>query len=468
MSNEGLTARVWRLPFAPEWASLPVGVVAAAAVLLYAPVVLEMARVLAITVFCVCLWIATPVAPWFTALVGIGLIGLGFSTELALTGFSSPAIWLIVFGVLIGEATRDSGLAAWIEWWVLQQVPARYREDAGDTYRFLLVALSTVALAFAVVIPSALVRVLILAPILVTLSGRFESDVVRLGLVLGPLFATYYGGTGILTGSIGNIIVTGIAENAAGQTITWTAWLAQMGLLFGVGRSAAAVVAVYYLYRPPADTPVSIPDIDTAAGTGEERRMALFLGIGVLVWTTDFLHGLHPLYGALLVVLLAYLPGVGTTNFETVRKADFTIVFFVGAIFAIAEGLTRTGFTDLAARTILNAIPADAPLALVLVAVVITTIALTFLMEGLAVASVLTPVLVSFADGAGVALSPILMIEAAALGTYFFPYQSAVLVAMLSQDAIGARELIRTTVVVSVLSLVILFPFQIGLFVLLY
>jgi anion transporter len=483
MSSERLrfVAREW-LPVAPEWVAVAPGVAIAAAIMLYAPVATGMATMLAITVFCVNLWIATPVPPWFTSLIGVGLIGLTFSTDLALVGFSSAATWLIVFGILIGEATRASGLAVVVERWVLVHVPTRYRGNTQHTYRFLLVALCLAALGFAVVVPSALVRVLILAPMLVTIGERFDSRRARLGLLFGPLFATYYGGTGILTGSLANIIVTGIMESTAGQSITWTAWLAQMGPLMGIGRVAVVIAVVYFLYRPPADGSVSLPDVETAGAmetadltetdatteTDDERQMVVFLVAGVVVWMTDFLHGLHPLYGALLVVLLAYLPRLGVADVDAVGEANFSIVFFVGAIFAIAEGLRRTGFTDAAARTVLGVIPADAPLVLVLVTVVVSAIALSFLMEGLAVASVLTPVFVSFSQSAGVPLVPVAMMEAAALNTYFFPYQSAVLVAILAQDTVEMRELVKTATLASLVTLLVIFPLQIGLFLLLY
>jgi anion transporter len=481
MSSEGFVAREW-LRVAPEWVAVVPGIAIAAAIVLYAPVATGMATMLAITVFCVSLWIATPVPPWFTSLIGVGLIGLTFSTDLALVGFSSAATWLIVFGILIGEATRASGLAVMVERWVLVHVPTRYRGNIQHTYRFLLVVLCLAALGFAVVVPSALVRVLILAPMLVTIGERFDSRQARLGLLLGPLFATYYGGTGILTGSLANIIVTGIVESTAGQSITWTAWVAQMGPLMGIGRVAVVIAVVYALYRPPADGSVSLPDVETAGTmetadltetdttteTGDKRRMVVYLVAGVVVWMTDFLHGLHPLYGALLVVLLAYLPRISVADVEAVGEADFSIVFFVGAIFTIAEGLRRTGFTDAAARTALSVIPTDAPLVFVLITVVVSAIVLSFLMEGLAVASVLTPVLVSFSQSAGIPLVPVAMMEAAALNTYFFPYQSAVLVAILAQDTVEMRELVKTATLASLVTLLVIFPFQIGLFLLLY
>ena len=87
-----------------SWYAVPVGVLVGAAIALFAPGPGDMTAMLAITAFCIALWITTPVPPWLTGLVAIGLIGVVFSPSLALVGFQLPATWLIVLGILIGEA----------------------------------------------------------------------------------------------------------------------------------------------------------------------------------------------------------------------------------------------------------------------------------------------------------------------------------------------------------------------------
>jgi len=90
------------------------------------------------------------------------------------------------------------------------------------------------------------------------------------------------------------------------------------------------------------------------------------------------------------------------------------------------------------------------------------------LTEGLAVASVLTPVLVSFAASAGVPLAPVAMIEAVALNAYFFPYQSAVMVAILGLDVVDTVELTRMATVCTIATLGLLVPIQIAVFALFF
>ncbi|WP_313696319.1 SLC13 family permease [Halorarum halobium] len=461
----------------PSWLSVPAGLAAAGLVLRYAPLSPDAATMLAITVFSICLWIGAPVEPWFTGLLALGLVGVTFSTELALVGFRSPATWLVVLGILLGEATSRSGLASLVERYSLRALARRGTGDARAAYRFLLAALSAAALGLVVLVPSSLVRVLILGPILVSVGGVFTERRPKIGLFLGPLFVTYYGGTGVLTGSLANIIITGLVEANAGLSIGWVEWAMWLGPVMAVGRSVAIALVAYVLYRPRDADAVSAPEADDdgaypgeAGGTeievsGEQWRMLAFLLVGVAIWATDSLHGLHPFYGALVVTLLAFAPRIGVVGPDALADADFSIAFFLGAIFAIAEGLRRTAFTDLAAGAILSRLPEGAPLALVLAFVVVAAIALTFLMEGLAVASVLTPVLVPFAAGAGVPLLPVALVEAVALNTYFFPYQSAVLVAILGLDVVDSRELIRMATVCSLVTLLVLVPIQIGIFV---
>jgi di/tricarboxylate transporter len=483
------------LPVDPKWLSLPAGLLAAGLILQFAPLATNTARMLAITLFCVALWVGAPVEPWFTALVGIGLIGVTFSTGLALTGFQSAATWLVVVGLLIGEAARRSGLAELVERAALYRMPDELTADPVAAYRYLLLTLSVGSFALAILVPSSLVRVLILAPILRSIGDLFTDRKAKLGIFLGPLFATYYGASGILTGSLVNIIVTGLLESSGGPTITWTEWALWLGPVMGIGRVLVILGVTYVIYRPATDSALVTGDTDAdvdapaepAADDGasefdaddlvdadglttspDERRMLGFLLVGVAIWATDFVHGLHPLFGALVVALLAFAPRIGVIGPDAIGDINFSIIFFLGAIFAIAEGLRQTMFTDLAANTILSYLPPDPSLPLVLAFVVVLSLGLAFVMEGLAVASVLTPILVSFAGSIGVPVLPVMFMEATALNGYFFPYQSAVLVAILGFGVVDSVELTRMASYCSIATIVLLVPIQIAIFTLLF
>lgn len=433
------------------------------------PFAADPSLMLAITLFCVTLWILNPFSPSYTGVLCLGLVGIAFSAEVALVGFQSPATWLIGFGLLIGVATRESGLAGWAgRWLVARSIPDRWRDDPRRAYASLLLALCLGALAFALLVPSTLVRVLVLAPVLYETGKLFEDHEARVGIFLGPLFATFYGAAGIYTAALPNVIITGISESLGGPAIGWAEWALALFPVMGLARTLLVAGVVFALYRPARESAVEIPEGRPGPAGASERRMLGFLLLGTAFWATDFLHGLHPVFGAILVVALVFLPNVGVVEFSKAGDADYSILFFLGAVFAIGEGLSRTGFADLAAEGLLETIPADGSLFVALAFVFAATILLNLLMEGLAVASVLTPVLLPYASVAGLPLTPVMMTEALALSTYFFPYQSAVLVAILAEDAVSAGELVRVTVACSLATILLLLPIQFGLFSLLY
>ena len=447
-----------------SWLALPAALAVGAVTYLFAPLPADQATVLSITLFSIALWIGNPVPPWFTGILCVGLLGVAYRTETALTGFSTPALWLIVFGLIAGEATRQSGLVDLIERRTLSHVSSDSLERPVRLYGFLLFGLSMVGLGLVLLVPSALVRILILAPVLIEVGDRFDSTEASLGLFFGPVFSTYYPTAGVLTGGLPNIIIVGVLESTVGRSIGWAEWLATMFPVMGLGKALVIVATVFVLYRPDPDTTVRTVSDRAGVDVAGARRMMLFLLLGVAFWATDFVHGYHPLYGAMLVVVLALLPRVGVADFETVEDVDYAIVFFVGAVFAISAGLSGTGFTDVAANWLLSLIPMDAPTWLALFAVFGVTIVMMLFLEGVATSSVLSPILISYANSAGLAVLPVLYVEAIALTTYFFPYQSIVLVTVLGFDIVEPVEFIKVMTILSVVTAVTLLPVQVFLF----
>ena len=118
-------------------------VLAAGVALVVPPLAPDAARMLGITAFC-------------AALIGIRLIGVSFSAELALTGFRSPATWLVVVGLLIGAAAGKSGLARLVKRLTLDRMSEQAVGDAVAAYRYPLVTLAVGSVALAVLIPSSL------------------------------------------------------------------------------------------------------------------------------------------------------------------------------------------------------------------------------------------------------------------------------------------------------------------------
>lgn len=450
--------------------SIPAGLALGLGVWIWAPFDGPAIAMLAITVFCISLWVGTPVPSAYTGLLCLALVAVLVSPDLALGAFDSPAVWLVVFGLLMGEAVRQSGLAASASRWILSfaQPPG----GPGATppvvaYRRLLFVTSAFALGLTLLVPSALVRVLMLAPIAREVGRTLDSDRARLGLLLGPLLVTYYSATGIFTAGIANIIVSGIGESVGDVVVSWTEWTLWMFPLMGLGRGLVVVAVTYYIFKPTGSESISW-SLDVSGSRGTERRMVLFLAVGVAFWLTEFVHGFHPVFGALLVILLALTPKVGIVTFPEVNDVDFSIVYFLAAILVIGDGLTQTGISESVVGALVGYLPQDGSLLEILGLTSITSFLLSFLMGGLAAISVVTPMWLSIADVAGIPPEPVLMLISVGAETPLFPYQSAVIVAILGQKEVTFRSLVTTTGLVTAINFLLLVPLQIVLFAVAY
>jgi di/tricarboxylate transporter len=237
----------------------------------------------------------------------------------------------------------------------------------------------------------------------------------------------------------------------------------------GLLQALLVLVIITVLYRPPANATFDTTGSTETPTDSNHRRMFVFLCAGTIVWMTDFVYGFNPVVGALLVVSLAFLPSIGTTSVKQVSgDVDYLIIFFLAAVLAIGDTVTYTGFNEWAAVYLLGLGPVEAAFRVSLIFIFFSTIFLTLLMKGLAVAGVLSSVLIQYAEAFGLPMSAVLMTEAMVLNTHFLPYQSTVLIAILTQNVVDATELIRTTIICSVATVVILLPVQFVYFTLFY
>lgn len=411
-----------------------------------------------IVLLAVVLWMTNVLDPTFVGVVVIALIWVTQSGERALVGFTYPATWLVVFGIIMGEAIQRSGLSSRFERnlyrWVL---PTHRVKDPERVYRNLLVVLCVFGAIFALVVPSAMVRVLVMAPIVTDIGSRFSHEEARVGIFAGPLVATYYSGTGVQTGSLPNVVVVDILQATAGVEVSWLKWLVTMYPIMGIARALLVALVIYYLYQPTG-TKFRLQESQRDTGDSQSTRMTLLLLVGATVWLTDAWHGLHPAFGALVVVVLAIFPPIGVLSVDALEEVDVSIALFVAAVFAIADGLTATGVADQAAQVLFGIFPEPISFAGSIAFTFGVTIISMLFVEGVAVASVLTPILLESVPAAHA--TPVVMAEAVALGTYFFPYQSGVLIAILGEGVVNTRRLVYIVSACSIASTLLLVPLQ--------
>ena len=260
----------------------------------------------------------------------------------------------------------------------------------------------------ALLIPSGVVRILILMPLIVTLLrtlGEPPGSRVSAALILSLACSTYYGGTGVLTASVPSLVVFGVLESRD-ITVYWGQWTLYLFPVFSLCRVACcyALIRLLLPLRGAARIP-SKPHVDADVPdrvTPAEKKTLCILLAGILLWATDALHGIHPAYVGLGLVLACYLPGLGPLHPDLLKKINFPLLIYIAAAFSVGHALETTGFSPLLAYQFTEWLGRfDGNLLTQLGVLSAFILPFNFMADTAAVAAILTPVLLDVAAQTG-------------------------------------------------------------------
>lgn len=420
-------------------------------------------RAVGLALFAAVVWTTQPVPIEYSSLAilllfpALDLLSFQESFE----PFARQTIWLVFAGMSLSVALTRSGLGERIATLVLHHT--------GPRPLRIVTALHLVGLMFAFVVPSGVVRVLFLMPIGLAIADKVrsphtDSASADIAITLSLLCSTYYGGCGVLTGSVPNMVVAGQLE-AAGRIVYWGEWLQWMFPVIGMARTVLCFCVIWLLFgrrmrlsmaqAQPSPAPVSVL-------SSNERRTLLLLIVGVGLWATDVYHGLAPAYVGLVLVLIAMVPRWGILKMAHLKEVNFPFFFYLAALFSMGEALQQAGFSRWFMSWLESTIDLSQHGWLARhLAITYLVVPLDFLMDIGAVAGVITPVMLDFGQAHGVAQLPAALSVAMATALVFLPYQAAPFMVALAYNRFTMRQLCVTMALISLLSLIILFPLNV-------
>jgi sodium-dependent dicarboxylate transporter 2/3/5 len=323
----------------------------------YAPLAIEASprHALAIVLFMVVYWIAEPIHPGLTALIGCYLFWALNVTkfEVAFSGFADNTPWFLFGAMLLGEAASRSGLAKRLAFVVMRVL--------GTSYRNMLLSLIVFVFLLNFLVPSGLAQLAIVAPIAVGILQAFEAS--RRGNIARGLFVilTYCAGLFnkmLLTGGA-SILTRGLVEKFAGKTVYWSQYLIAF-LPASLLTIVACWLLILWLY--PAEI-ASLPGGRAALRrmtsqqgpwTPEQKKSLFWLLLAVALWSTDMLHHISPAVIALGIGLLVTLPGIGVLKTKDIRGLNFLLIIFIGGTLGMGEVLIRTKAIDLLSKVMIG------------------------------------------------------------------------------------------------------------------
>jgi len=397
-------------------------IAAALGAVFLASVALGMAPLVSIAILAVMtafLWATLAIPAELTALVfftALLLTGLA-PDHVALAGFESKAVWLVFAGLVLSEVIgrHDMGHA------LFDRLLGRLR-----SYPALIWLVAATGLMMSFLIPSAMGRVLLLAPLVLALADRLgfaEDDPRRHGLFIATVLGAVVPAFTIITSNVPNLVLMGAAEAIYDRTLTYGEYLALNFPILGLGAFLLIPSLVLHLF--PGERRIALPESRPAPWTRDQVKIGFLLAVTLAFWTTDKLHGISSAWIGLTAAVFCLMPGVGLIPPQSIGKLNFGPWFFAAGSIGLGGVVAHSGlgallWGEVAAVVPFAALPEPAKYAIVQATAMVMACVTTLP----AIPAVFTPLAGSIADSLGWPLDAALMVQVPAFVIFAFPFQA--------------------------------------------
>jgi di/tricarboxylate transporter len=369
-------------------------------------------------------------------------------------GFQSPAWWLVFGGSVTAAAVHSTGLGLRLAQLLFGRITASYQAAVAA------VALAAVALAF--VMPSTLGRILLLSPIVTAFADRLGLEPGRAGrdgLIVVMAAASYMPPTTILPANVPNTILLGAAESLYGVKLTYGPYLLLHFPVLGALK-AALLVPLVCRFFPEQRPLVAAPRRDGTPMTRDETLLALVLTASLLLFATDFLHGISPAWIALAAGVFCLLPGTHLVSPKTfVERVSIIPLIYIAGILGVAALVADGGLATLLSRGLMrlaHLTPGHVTENLAILGAI--DVALGFITTLTSLPAVATPLAGDFAAASGLPLYTVLMLEVVAFSIVFLPYQSPPMMIALHLGHVRLRPVTLFCLALAALTIAVLIP----------
>ncbi len=370
--------------------------------------------------------------------------------QVVFSAFTSSAIWLVFGGLFIAHAVGTTGLG--------KRFAGVLFDRYTSSYGALLVAVAVAATLLSFFMPATVGRMLLLVPIVVALAERvgFERGSNGYhGLVLTALIISFQSGTGILPANTPNLVLAGASEALYGVHVIYAEWLWVMFPVLVALKGAILVWLVWRLY--PATVQTARAATANAAMSTAERRLAFILALALLLWTTDFMHGLRAGWVALAAAVVCLVPRIGVLSATAFNEVRFGPFFYIGATIGLGAMAQESGLGNMLGELLRStfALHAGADFANFLTLSTLATF-VGVLATNAAQPALLAPLAGQFAEATGWPINAVLMTMAVGFNIMLMPYQVPPLVVGMQVGGVSLRAALRVTLPLAAVSFLLL------------
>ena len=369
---------------------------------------------------------------FFTALLLTGLA----PDHVALAGFESKAVWLVFAGLVLSETIgrHDLGHA------LFDRLLGRLTSYPG-----LIWLIAATGLLMAFLIPSAMGRVLLLAPLVLALADRLGfavGDPRRHGLFITAVLGAVVPAFTIITSNVPNLVLMGAAEAIYDRTLTYGEYLLLNFPVLGLGAFLLIPLLVLRLF--PGAARISLPESRAAPWTRDQVKIGLLLAVTLALWTTDSLHGIASAWVGLAAAVFCLMPGVGLLPPQSIGKLNFGPWFFAAGSIGLGGVVSHSGLGALLWAQVAAVVPfQDLPDPAKYAVLQATAMVMASITTLPAIPAVFTPLVGAIAQSLGWPLDAALMAQVPAFVIFAFPFQAPPVLVGLTVLGVPLRAAMR-------------------------
>jgi len=411
---------------------------------------------------------------WSTAIIPPFLAGLIFFALVAVfklagpselfSGFASTAVWLIISGFVIGSAISFSELD--------KKLASIIAPHLTVSYAKLIFGLVMSAVILGFIMPSSVGRAVVLIPVGMALAekvGFTQGSNGRKGVATALAIACNMPSFAVLPANIPNMILAGASENLFSVHFGYMEYLLLHFPVLGVIKSLLLVMLVLIIFPDKVSNNMrqnveeegnELNRSDILKNNRLQKKVAILLGITLLFWMTDSIHGVNSAWVGLVTAILLLLPKWGVVPPKSFNNSvDFGTVVFVSAALGLGALVNVSGVGEFMGQTFSALLPdSTAPsfFSFMSLSFISTFTGLIATIPG--VPTVLTPMATDFAQQTGFSLPAVLMTQVIGFSTILFPYQVAPLILAMQLSKESLTSLLKITLPLALLTVVFLMP----------
>jgi di/tricarboxylate transporter len=278
------------------------------------------------------------------------------------------------------------------------------------------------------------------------------------GIAMAVIVTNFQVGTAFLPANAPNLVLAGAAETLYKTTFTYGEWLFVQLPVMGVLKAVVIVVLIWLLF--PDQVRGTHTEETVAPMSSAEKRLAVILAAALILWATDFVHGVHPGWIGLAAGIATLLPYIGVMPVSSFsERVKLNPFFYIAAILGLGAVMVDTGLS----RALGDALQAGLQLQPGRDAInfMILTALSTFtgaVVTNVAQPALLAPLADHFAQAAGWPLKAALMTIVLGFTSALFPFQVPPFLVGVQVAGLKLHRVLRMTVPLFLISVFVLLP----------